>query len=485
MKTDHLYDVVIVGAGPVGLATALGLKERGIHNIRIIDKTRAFRKVGQLISVLPNGLRALKALSLRGYDAFVSSHVHPTGPPSSKASSTASSPSRAKSIPPSIPPSIPTWVYRDLSGKAINTINLSNEYWLKEYGEGRVSSSWYGLQTLLRESLPPEWIQVNCGCVGFCEDPSTGVVHIEGRSNNTVRENPYAHWTTAPQATPTVAQSSQGESVQEPESSVVSEITLSARMVVAADGINSTMRQLLYQGSNHASRAKPDYSGFSAILCRAISTVPDTLEAELNNSFFHGESLVTVCGEEVCPEPIVEAAPRIMMFRRADKWGFIIHAAVPTEQLQDKSGQGLIHEATQIIAQAHFPTSIQQFVALALPEAIQQRPYYIHRANSDTPWNTGRVVLVGDAAHGMPPFMAQGVNQGFEDAATIVPLIADLIQQNALDDSSAITRAFQQYEHQRRPQAILAQAATLAKTTLWSEQERKDYNQAIYCTYSY
>ena len=45
------YDVAIVGAGPVGLATALGLRQRGIENIIVFDQTRAFRKVGQVIGL--------------------------------------------------------------------------------------------------------------------------------------------------------------------------------------------------------------------------------------------------------------------------------------------------------------------------------------------------------------------------------------------------------------------------------------------------
>ena len=28
----HIYDVIIVGAGPIGLATGIGLRKRGIEN---------------------------------------------------------------------------------------------------------------------------------------------------------------------------------------------------------------------------------------------------------------------------------------------------------------------------------------------------------------------------------------------------------------------------------------------------------------------
>ena len=43
----EILDVVVIGAGPVGLATAIGLRQRGIENILLIDQTRAFRQVGQ------------------------------------------------------------------------------------------------------------------------------------------------------------------------------------------------------------------------------------------------------------------------------------------------------------------------------------------------------------------------------------------------------------------------------------------------------
>ncbi|MFO0142066.1 MAG: FAD-dependent oxidoreductase, partial [Aphanizomenon sp.] len=48
-KPEKVYDVIIVGAGPIGLATAIGLYQRGIENILVIDQARSFRQVGQII----------------------------------------------------------------------------------------------------------------------------------------------------------------------------------------------------------------------------------------------------------------------------------------------------------------------------------------------------------------------------------------------------------------------------------------------------
>jgi 2-polyprenyl-6-methoxyphenol hydroxylase-like FAD-dependent oxidoreductase len=41
----------------------------------------------------------------------------------------------------------------------------------------------------------------------------------------------------------------------------------------------------------------------------------------------------------------------------------------------------------------------------------------------DGPWNRGRVVLIGDAAHSCPPTLAQGAAQALEDAAVLAELL--------------------------------------------------------------
>jgi salicylate hydroxylase len=61
-------------------------------------------------------------------------------------------------------------------------------------------------------------------------------------------------------------------------------------------------------------------------------------------------------------------------------------------------------------------------------------------------WTQGRVALLGDAAHSMLPFFAQGAAQALEDAV----VLAQCLQGAHPDD---VTEALQRYEALRRPRA--------------------------------
>lgn len=50
----------------------------------------------------------------------------------------------------------------------------------------------------------------------------------------------------------------------------------------------------------------------------------------------------------------------------------------------------------------------------------------------DAPWNRGRAVIIGDAAHSCPPTIAQGAAQGLEDALVLTEL---LVGRDAVDAS--------------------------------------------------
>lgn len=146
-----------------------------------------------------------------------------------------------------------------------------------------------------------------------------------------------------------------------------------------------------------------------------------------------------------------------------------------------------------------FPQSIQEIIRLSAKHSLISRPYYIHRVSlSDAiafpktsclqavktealqpPWQMGRVVLVGDAAHGMPPFMAQGVNQGLEDAFVVATLIGCIRDQQAWNHSEAIDYIFKIYEQLRRPLTAQVQKATIERYDN-SAVARQAYEQQVY-----
>jgi 2-polyprenyl-6-methoxyphenol hydroxylase-like FAD-dependent oxidoreductase len=72
----------------------------------------------------------------------------------------------------------------------------------------------------------------------------------------------------------------------------------------------------------------------------------------------------------------------------------------------------------------------------------------------------GRVALLGDAAHAMPPDLGQGASQAFEDAAALARHLAGA----GRDDAAELLR---RYDSERRPRAnrILAQALRMSRLT--------------------
>ncbi|NEQ35820.1 MAG: FAD-dependent monooxygenase [Okeania sp. SIO3I5] len=461
------YDVAIVGAGPVGLATALGLYQRGIENIIVLDQTRAFRKVGQGLDLLPNGLKAIKYTHTQAYE-----NIKETGNKLNNPTQPNQETKAQKNQ------SAPRWVTRNVNGEEIRSFSLEYDEWFHKYGEGRVSISWYDLQTQLRTLLPEEVVKANHRCINVVAEPELKCVRADFISNQEVETNPYAHWDDQQEKN----KSSSVNSSQFPESEITS---IRTKLLIAADGINSTVRQVIYKETPYSEYSKPEYSGVVAIGSGGVYEIPEALSQKIQDLFIQGSRIVTILNQQIAENSTENQTPRIILFsRQSGQCGYLIHTPLTLELLAGKSGKELIDLAILELKKANFPEMIQQLVALSSPEKIIQRPYYIHPVNIPAPnqpkWNMGRVVLAGDAAHGMPPFMGQGANQGLEDAAVITTLVTEIDKQNKWDDLVAIETAFSKYEGLRRPLMERIQYATLTRLPLSSEQYGQEYAQQVY-----
>jgi salicylate hydroxylase/6-hydroxynicotinate 3-monooxygenase len=78
-------------------------------------------------------------------------------------------------------------------------------------------------------------------------------------------------------------------------------------------------------------------------------------------------------------------------------------------------------------------------------------------------WSDGHIVLLGDAAHPMTPYMAQGAATSIEDAAVLARCLAEV-------DGDDIAGAFRRYEAHRKPRTSVVQAISSANT--WMRDER-------------
>jgi salicylate hydroxylase len=78
-------------------------------------------------------------------------------------------------------------------------------------------------------------------------------------------------------------------------------------------------------------------------------------------------------------------------------------------------------------------------------------------------WTSGRVTLLGDAAHPMVPFLAAGAGQSIEDAWTLARVLA-----RRQDD---VPGALLEYEHRRLPRTTRIQAGARAAVKLMHETE--------------
>ncbi|WP_224240519.1 bifunctional 3-(3-hydroxy-phenyl)propionate/3-hydroxycinnamic acid hydroxylase MhpA [Hyalangium gracile] len=86
---------------------------------------------------------------------------------------------------------------------------------------------------------------------------------------------------------------------------------------------------------------------------------------------------------------------------------------------------------------------------------LQRASVFTFQAKVATRWREGRVFILGDAAHVMPPFMGQGLCSGIRDALNLTWKLA-LVVRGAAGDSLLDT-----YEAERRPHATNMIKATI------------------------
>lgn len=142
------------------------------------------------------------------------------------------------------------------------------------------------------------------------------------------------------------------------------------------------------------------------------------------------------------------------------RWEFML---LPGEREEDLLDQGRIQALIQQ-ARATQPRSARNGQSGTPAQIIRQMVYTFHALEA-TRFSQGRVFLLGDAAHLMPPFAGQGMNSGLRDAHNLCWKIQMALQ------GRAGPRLLESYQQERAPhtaQMILLSSLLGAIITLTS-----------------
>lgn len=192
--------------------------------------------------------------------------------------------------------------------------------------------------------------------------------------------------------------------------------TASAKLLVGADGIHSRVRKHLY----------PDLTPKFTNMIGVTAAVPRAqLQADPNY-----------------PLPVTIMSPKHGAFviapQRADGSEVFIGKPKLLQHEHDRAGwDELLNNKAWCIdflreGSADFPPIVANAVSNIPLKGINLWPFYLV-PKLDT-WAQGRVVILGDAAHAIPPTAGQGVNQAFEDVYTFAGIVAKVQQQKPSDD---------------------------------------------------
>jgi salicylate hydroxylase len=111
-------------------------------------------------------------------------------------------------------------------------------------------------------------------------------------------------------------------------------------------------------------------------------------------------------------------------------------------------GWNEVADATEIRRQfgsPQWPSSVRLLV-----DAVESwRRWALFAVDASQPWTSGRVALLGDAAHAMLPFVAQGAGMAIEDAA----VLAECLARHPNDIPAALAR----YGEARQPRVVRVQ----------------------------
>jgi 2-polyprenyl-6-methoxyphenol hydroxylase-like FAD-dependent oxidoreductase len=204
-------------------------------------------------------------------------------------------------------------------------------------------------------------------------------------------------------------------------------------LLIGADGLNSTVRDLI------GIDTKPQPTGMG--IWRAFVSRP----AEVVRSELYYGGPVYIAGYTPTGEDSMYA--------------FLVEAA------QDRSGVSDDEAARIMLEESAAYSGPWDSIRADLERGAHVNYTWFTSHLVAAPWNRGRVVIIGDAAHSCPPTIAQGAAQALEDALVLTEL---LVAADAVDD--ALWDAF----HARRLPRATAVVEASVQLGRWQLEGNRD-----------
>lgn len=232
-------------------------------------------------------------------------------------------------------------------------------------------------------------------------------------------------------------------------------------LLIASDGIHSTVRKHI------APDIEPYYTGTTGVLCHVPRAAVDwpCEEYERNATIQGKPSAIFFIPED----------PQARVIMTGIQVHYPEQSRTDLDQLQRDKDQ-LVSFYTKGYDE-HGPT------AKSIIDAVvdNKKSCYIWpflKMPKLNRWysNSGRIVLMGDAAHALPPSSAQGVNQALEDAYTLTLVLSGVHDRSDLKLSEAL--ATWQSHRQARIDAIFDWAMNVTNVSRLSHDERAQLQAA-------
>ena len=196
--------------------------------------------------------------------------------------------------------------------------------------------------------------------------------------------------------------------------------TEKADILIGADGIHSTVRKYI------APEIVPQYSGTVAITCaiqKSKLTFPSNSSEYPMPISINGQPGAFVMAPQDVPRGELLAGTQIK-YPEQDRAGW-------DALLADKDHLLALFRANY----AKWPTIVQSALDNVPIGTLGIWPFYVVPKLPEWTSPGKRVIIIGDAAHAIPPTTGQGASQGFEDGFTLAALLANVSAELPLEKS--------------------------------------------------